>query len=195
VSSAPERRERFERVAAAVYEPLQRYLRRRAPTDDAADALADTLLVLWRRLDDVPDDALPWCYGAARRCLANQRRGDTRRLRLVQHAGAQVDSSAELLLDPQYATETSDPPLVAALAVLSESEAEIVRMWAWEQLEPREIAIALDMTANAASVALTRAKRKLAQHLGRQDQPLTGHIPRTASGGPDAGDREEASDD
>ena len=51
--------------AAEVYEPLQRYLRRRAHADDAADALADTLLVVWRRLDDVPDDPLPWCYGAA----------------------------------------------------------------------------------------------------------------------------------
>jgi RNA polymerase sigma-70 factor (ECF subfamily) len=195
VSSAPERRERFERVAAEVYEPLQRYLRRRAHADDAADALADTLLVVWRRLDDVPDDPLPWCYGAARRCLANQRRGDTRRLRLVQHAGAHVDSSAELSLDPQYAAEISDPALVAALAVLSESEAEIVRMWAWEQLEPREIAVALDMTANAVSVALTRAKRKLAQHLDRQDRLLTGHIPRTTGDGADADDREEASDD
>jgi RNA polymerase sigma-70 factor (ECF subfamily) len=59
VSSAPERRERFERVAGEVSEPLQRYLRRRAPAADAADALADTLLVVWRRLDDVPDDPLP----------------------------------------------------------------------------------------------------------------------------------------
>ena len=190
MSSAPERRERFERVAAEVYEPLQRYLRRRAHADDAADALADTLLVVWRRLDEVPDDPLPWSYGAARRCLANQRRGDARRLRLVQHAGAYIDVSAGPLLDPQHATETSDPALVAALEVLTDSEAEIVRLWAWEQLEPREIAIALEMTSNAVSVALTRAKRKLAQHLDRQDRPLNGHIQ-------DAGtdDREEASDE
>ena len=103
MSSAPERRERFARVAATVYEPLQRYLRRRAQAADAADALADTLLTVWRRLDDVPADPLPWCYGVARRCLANQRRGDSRRLRLVEHAGAHVDASSALALDPQQA--------------------------------------------------------------------------------------------
>lgn len=195
MSSAPERREQFERVAAEVYEPLQRYLGRRAHAADAEDALADTLLAVWRRLDDMPDDPLPWCYGAARRCLANQRRGETRRLRLVQHAESQVDASAGLALDPQRATESSDPALVAALDVLTESEAEIVRLWAWEQLEPREIAVALDMTANAVSVALARAKRKLAQHLDRQDRLPAGHIPRTTSGAADADDREEASDD
>jgi RNA polymerase sigma-70 factor, ECF subfamily len=186
VSSAPERRRRFERVAADVYEPLQRYLRRRAQPDDAADALADTLLVVWRRLDDVPDDPLPWCYGAARRCLANQRRGDARRLRLVQHAAAHLDTAAGLALDPQRASDKPDAALVAALDVLSDSEAEIVRLWAWEQLEPREIAIALDLTANAVSVALTRAKRKLAQQLERQDRLFAGQIQ-----GADADDREE----
>jgi len=189
VSNAPERRERFERVASVVYEPVQRYLSRRAQAADAADATADTLLVVWRRLDEVPDDPLPWCYGVARLCLANQRRGETRRLRLVEQAGTQIDTSAGLALDPQQATEASDPALVAALDVLTESEAEVIRLWAWEQLEPREIAVTMDMTANAVSVALTRAKRKLAQQLDRQDRLPAGHI----QGASD--DRKEASDD
>jgi RNA polymerase sigma-70 factor (ECF subfamily) len=189
VSNAPERRDRFEHVAAAVYEPLQRYLRRRAQTADAADALADTLLIVWRRLDDVPDDPLPWCYGVARRCLANQRRGETRRLRLVEHAGVHADASAGLALDPQQATDASDPALLAALDVLTESEAEVIRLWAWEQLEPREIAVTMELTANAVSVALARAKRKLGEQLDRQDRLLAGHIQGASE------DREEASDE
>ena len=169
------RRELFERVAADVYEPLQRYLRRRARADDAADALADTLLVVWRRLDDVPDDPLPWCYGVARRCLANQRRSDTRRLRLVQRAGSHHNGDQGRALDPQHAVESGDPALAAAIELLSDAEAEIVRLWAWEQLVPREIAVVVDMTSNAVSVALTRAKRKLAEHLARQDRADAGH--------------------
>ena len=78
-TSAPRelaRRDRFEAALREVYEPLQRYLGRRCAPDDAAEVLNDTLLTIWRRLDDVPADRrLPWTYGVARRCLANHRRG------------------------------------------------------------------------------------------------------------------------
>ena len=80
-----ERRRRFEGLVAVVYEPLQRYLRRRTDDATADDVLGDVLLVLWRRLDDVPDDAtLPYAYGVARGCLANSQRSAARQLRLVQ---------------------------------------------------------------------------------------------------------------
>lgn len=161
------RRARFEAVAAEVYEPLQRYLRRRAQPDDAADVFAETLLVVWRRLDDVPDEPLPWCIGVARRCLANQRRGDRRRLRLVERSTAQP--RAATTDDPQEVIDRSDPDLAAAMATLSDGEREIVRLWAWDRLQPREIALALDMTANAVSVALSRAKRKLDERLRSSD--------------------------
>lgn len=171
------RRARFEAVASEVYEPLQRYLRRRARPDDAADALADTLLVVWRRLDEVPDQPVPWCIGVARRCLANQRRGDARRLRLVERTATQpsITSSG----DPQEWVDRSEPELTAALATLSDSELEIVRLWAWERLEPREIALVLDLTANAVSVALSRAKRKLDHQLRASGTDRIGPSPDT----------------
>ncbi|MDW3213981.1 MAG: sigma-70 family RNA polymerase sigma factor [Ilumatobacteraceae bacterium] len=174
--SDADRRARFEVVAAEIYEPLQRYLRRRARSDDAADVLADTLLVVWRRLDDVPPEPLPWCIGVALRNLANHRRGDDRRLRLVERTAAQP--RPETNDDPQLAIERGDPELAAAIGTLSESEAEIVRLWAWERLEPREIATALDVTPNAVSVALSRAKRKLGSQLG--DHRATDRIGRQA---------------
>lgn len=161
------RRARFEALTAEVYEPLQRYLRRRARADDAADVLAETLLVVWRRLDDVPDEPLPWCFGVARRCLANQRRGDRRRLRLVERSTAHPRPATSD--DPQEAIERTDPDLTAAMATLSDGEIEIVRLWAWERFEPREIALTLDMTPNSVSVALSRAKRKLGEHLRSSD--------------------------
>jgi RNA polymerase sigma-70 factor (ECF subfamily) len=182
------RRDRFEAVAGQVYEPLQRYLRRRASADDAADVLSDTLLTLWRRLDDVPADAVvPWSYGVARRCLANHRRSAARHLRLTERVIAHrlppdPDGPDG---DPQRRVERLDPQLDAALVGLSEAERDIVHLWAWEQLEPREIAIALDLTPNAVSVALSRAKRKLADRLerpedrreDRQDPSGAGQVP------------------
>lgn len=171
----PARVRRFEAVAADVYEPLQRYLRRRASAVDAGDVLSESLLTVWRRLDDVPtDDPLPWCYGVARRSLANHRRGASRRERLTEriitHRLPGDDG------DPQDRVERLDPALDAAIRTLTPAEQEIIHLWAWEQLEPREIAIVLDQTPNAVSVALSRSRRKLAEQLGstRQDPGVAG---------------------
>ncbi len=165
--SDPSRRDVFETIAAEVFEPLQRYLRRRADDDVASEAFSDTLLTLWRRLDDVPkDDPLPWSYGVARRCLANQRRRRDRRLRLVDKV-ARLPPTPDS--DPQAIVADDDGVVARALGELSEHDAEIVHLWAWEQLEPREIAIALDLTPNAVSVALSRSKRIMRSALDRQD--------------------------
>jgi RNA polymerase sigma-70 factor (ECF subfamily) len=174
VSSGTERRDRFESLAAEVYEPLQRYLRRRVATDDVADLLNETLTVIWRRLDDVPTEApLPWCYAVARRVVSNHRRSAQRRIRLIGRLEA--EPAPHVILDPAEAL--SDPELAAALVELPPADQEILRLWAWEQLEPREIAQALGSTPNAVSLRLGRARKKLADALSRQDPPAAGHKP------------------
>lgn len=161
-TAAAGRQARFEAVMAAVYEPLQRYARRRTSPDEADDLVADTLLVVWRRLDEVPADAvLPWCYRVAANCLANSRRSSGRRLRLASRA-AQFDVPRDVA-EP----ELPDPALHAALRTLSEPDQEVLRLWAWEDLAPAEIAVVLGVTANAVSIRLHRAKAHLAEALER----------------------------
>lgn len=165
------RRERFEQITEEVFEPLQRYLRRRASPQDAEDLLSEVLMTVWRRIDAVPvDRALPWCYGIARRTLANHRRGDRRRLRLVTRLGAQPVPHY-----PDPADLQPDPDLTRALQSLPPGDQEIIRLWAWEQLEPREIAVALGLTPNAATLRLSRARKKLAETLTRQEGGPAGH--------------------
>ena len=166
-----DRRLRFERLAAAVYEPLQRYIRRRAGASLVDDALADTLLVLWRRLDDVPvTDPLPWCYGVARRCLANVRRSGQRHERLV----ARLTADPPPLTTDRLDAANDDDEIHAALAQLSDADRELVHLWAWEGLEPREIAVAVDSTPNAISIRLYRVRQRLAEQLGK-DRASAGH--------------------
>ncbi len=146
------RRRRFEALMAEVYEPLQRFLLRRADHATADDVLGDVLLVLWRRLDDVPTDApLPWSYGVARGCLANARRGAARQDRLVHRIAAERPPDAA----------PADPDLADALLALPEDDRELLRLWAWEQLPPRELAVVLGISANAAALRLHRAKKRL----------------------------------
>jgi RNA polymerase sigma-70 factor (ECF subfamily) len=167
VDPAPDdgRRRRFESLAAEIYEPVQRYLRRRTDGNTAEDVLADVLLVLWRRLDDVPSDAaMAWTFGVSRRCLANRRRSEERQRQLVQRLASTPDIPYQ-----------GDGRLDAALLSLPEDDQELLRLWAWEQLPPREIAQVLGITANAASIRLHRATKKLRERMGK-DSYVAGHL-------------------
>lgn len=166
-----DRRRRFEALVTEAYVPLLRYLRRRTDAATADDVLGDTLLVLWRRFDDVPRDAaLPWCFGVARGCLANRARGEERHRRLVHRL------AGEALVPPPE--PSPDPALDEALLRLGEKDREVLRLWAWEGLAPREIGVVLGISANAASIRLHRATRRLRDVLGvRKDVAPAGHVP------------------
>ncbi|WP_309649620.1 sigma-70 family RNA polymerase sigma factor [Nocardioides sp.] len=163
---AAERRARFEALAPQLVEPLRRFLARRTDSATADDVLAETLLVCWRRLDEVPEAALPWAYGVARLCLANAQRGARRQERLAARV-AVVDPPTRSVPGPD--ADRGDPRLDEALAGLTETEAELVRLWAWEQLTPGEIAAVLDLTPNAVSIRLHRARAKLRDSLRKID--------------------------
>ena len=161
--------ERFEALARDLIEPLRRFLARRTDRETAEDALAETLLVCWRRLDDVPEHALPWAYAVARNSLANALRSERRQQRLAARV-ATVDPPPEAAPAPAE----GDPELAAALAALPEQDAELLRLWAWEQLTASEIAAVLEITPNAASIRLHRAKAKLRDELRKIHGPA-GH--------------------
>jgi RNA polymerase sigma-70 factor (ECF subfamily) len=170
-----DRRAHFVRLAALVHEPIQRYAMRRVDPADVDDVVAETLLVLWRRLDDVPADAeLPWCYNVARNCVANLRRSARRRVRLTSRL------ADELHVTDRYGSATESGQVVhAALAALPAKERDVVLLWAWEGLAPREIAVALGTSANAVSLRLSRARRRMKSYLAsrgtRQDPAGGGH--------------------
>lgn len=170
--AAQERRDRFEALVALVGEPLRRYAVRRIDPDTAQDVLADAFLVMWRRLEEVPAGAeLPWCYAVTRLCLANATRSARRQRGLVARIAA-LDPPPQPAID-----DGPDPDLVRALRTLPAAEQEVLRLWAWEDLAPREIAVVLGTSANAVSIRLHRARRRLAAALdgARQDRPGPGH--------------------
>ena len=163
------RRARFEALAPEVITAVRRYLARRTDAATADDVLSETLLVCWRRLDEMPDDHLPWAYAVARRCLANAERGRRRQARLVARI-AVLDPPAAVADGP----EPRDDDLRAALARLRTEDAELLRLWAWEDLAPGRIAVVLGISANAASIRLHRARQRLRAELGKTGDPA-GH--------------------
>lgn len=75
---------RFEAIFEAHHRRALAYALRRSRTEaDAEDAVADTFAIAWRRIHDVPDDALPWLLGVAQRVGANRHRSSGRFARLI----------------------------------------------------------------------------------------------------------------
>ncbi|HET9444584.1 MAG TPA: sigma-70 family RNA polymerase sigma factor [Acidimicrobiales bacterium] len=165
-----DRTDRFARVFEAGYRPLLEYARRRtAGVAEADDVVAEVLAIAWRRLDDVPPGAeLAWLYGVARRVLANERRGAARRRRLLERA-----ARLRPVADPADADADAEPGpgggVLAALGRLPAGDREILRLAAWEGLEPRDIAVVLGCSANAAALRLSRARRRLRRQLTGSD--------------------------
>jgi RNA polymerase sigma-70 factor (ECF subfamily) len=140
-----------------------RYLVRRSDNrEDAADLVAETFLIAWRRVDDLPagDQALPWLYGVARRVLANHRRGESRRHNLADKLRDDLSSAAT----PSLNLASTSPELekaAEAFRSLSDGDRELLSLAAWEGLDTAQLATALGCTRNAAGVRLYRARRRL----------------------------------
>jgi len=110
----------------------------------------------------VPDGGeLPWCYAVARNCLANAQRS-ARRQRSLFLRLARLDPPRAAFDDSQ---DLPDEALHRALASLAPDDRELLRLWAWEELPPAEIAVVLKTTTNAVNIRLHRARRRLAARL------------------------------
>ena len=160
--------ERFTALFEATRLPLLAYaVRRVADPADAADVVAETYLVAWRRLDDVPAgaDARPWLFGVARRVLANYHRGERRRVALADR----LRDSLTTALVPAEVTE-SQSCVVAAMEQLSEDDREILRLVAWEDLARDEIAHVMGLSRAAVRLRLHRARRRLAAAMAASEE-------------------------
>ena len=159
----PTRNERFERIFREHYAAVRSYALRRAPPDMAPDVVAETFLVAWRRLDDVPEDPLPWLYGVARRVLANARRSADRSLALERR----LATAAAVPAGPGDPGESVGEAEIAraALAGLSERDRETLMLVAWEGLSSARAASAAGCTRAAFAVRLHRARARLAAQL------------------------------
>lgn len=138
------------------------YALRRTDRATAEDVVAETFVIAWRRLDDVPESPLPWLLGVARRVLANQRRGERRRRALVDRLSVGAPAPSTLDGAPQDRALT-------ALAALGERDREALLLHAWECLDHAEAGAVMGCSAAAFAVRLHRARRRFERELERVD--------------------------
>ena len=159
----------FTSHAADVYA----FALRRTSRSAAQDAVSETFLVAWRRLDSVPETAKPWLLGVARRVLANQRRAEGRQIALHARLGSAQPKAcgpdAAEVAEP--ATPTSDSTVSAALGALSPAERDAITLIAWDGLSAEEAATVLGCSRAAFYVRFHRARRRLTSALGTAFDP------------------------
>jgi RNA polymerase sigma-70 factor (ECF subfamily) len=157
-------RARFEQLYRTHADRVHAYAARRSSTAVADDIVSEVFIVAWRKLDQMPDDPLPWLLAVARRVLANHRRSDSRfdalRARLV---GTEPASGAD---------EAAGLDLASALRGLSEGDRELLMLIAWDGLELSEMAAMLGIRRGTVAVRVHRARRRLAAALAAQEPAL-----------------------
>lgn len=134
--------------------------------EDRADAVQETFLRAWKRIDSLrdPEQFLPWLYAIARNMGTSTGRSKSRNS-TVELVG---DSEpAPLSMHPEELAELAALSRAAqgALVVLSHRDATVLTMATSFGFGPAEIAAALDITEGNAAVILHRSRNRLRKEL------------------------------
>lgn len=115
---------RFDAIYSLSATAVLGYLLWRLPDADARDVAAETFVVVWRRLDEVPQVPLPWVMGVARNQMRNvlrstrMRRALSERVRATMTGSGSGDPSGDVVEEPSRVSE--------ALGALSEADREVL---------------------------------------------------------------------
>jgi RNA polymerase sigma-70 factor (ECF subfamily) len=156
-----ERRRRLEILFTRHSAAVRAYAARRVAPGDVDDVASDVFVVAWRRLDDVPDDALPWLLACARRIIANRVRGTRRQAALRHRLGLERPASPGVPI--------ADSGLAAGLATLNPRDREALLLVAWDGLDHTSAALVVGCSARAFAMRVHRARRRLAAAIARGD--------------------------
>jgi RNA polymerase sigma-70 factor (ECF subfamily) len=154
------REERFRRLYEAGHVRVASYaMRRTLDPEDAADVVAETFAIAWRRIADIPpgDREVPWLYAVARRVIANRVRRSSTQLALIKRLGRELATSRSTGQDP-------GPDRLSALKALkrlSDDDREILMLVAWDGLTSHELGWVLSCSSTAARIRLYRARTRL----------------------------------
>lgn len=153
--------EAFERAYTQHLGAVSGYLYRRVERRFVEDLAADVFAIAWRRRASVAaGEELPWLYRISANVVANHRRKQATGIALFAalRPADSAPSAEEIVI--------ADASLAEAWRRLRPQEREILALALVEDLSVGDIGIALTISANATSIRLHRAKKKLAELLG-----------------------------
>ncbi len=160
--------ERFEALYRQHFRGVLGYALARLEPERAKDAAAETFLVAWRRIGEIPAEPAGWLFGVARKVVAQQIRAASRRDALATRLAAFGYRERGHPADPADEVAQRESAL-PALVRLGERDREILTLLAWHGLTGDQAADALGLTRLNFAVRLHRARRRLASGLAAAD--------------------------
>lgn len=152
----------FERAYVQFLPAVSGYLYRRVQRQFVEDLAADVFAIAWRKRATVAaGEELPWLYRIAANVVANHRRSQASGFALL--ASLRPADSAPSAEDIVVA----DASLAGAWRRLRPAEREVLALALVEELPPAELAVALGVSVNAATIRVHRAKKRLHEFLER----------------------------
>ena len=146
------RRERVRTLAQINSADLLAYFVRRVDnTEDAADLLGETLLIVWRRAGDLPStdvEARMWMFGIARRLILSYYRGKRRHVDLAERLKQNLSDG-----DPFVEALETRLTVHNAMKLLNANQRELVLLVCGEGFSLAEAA-----TIMRASASTTRSR-------------------------------------
>lgn len=165
--------ERFDGLWRNHAHAVLRYARRRVLPADIDDVVAETFVVAWRRLDDVPEHALPWLLAVARGVSANAVRSARRRDALADRViGTGEHDPRRAAADTVAHVVDTDGAAAAALRLMPDLDRELLTLIAWDQLSHAEAATVVGCSPGALKVRLHRARKRFTGLLGQSPPQL-----------------------
>lgn len=158
--------ERLENLFREHHEAVLAYVRRRTSAASVDDIVAQTFLIAWRRLDQIPaGNPLPWLFRVAHNVIATEHRGAGRRHALQERLLGRLSDANGRGSQRPHSFDEQDGPVAVALARLAEKDREAITLIAWEGLRPSEAAAVLGDSPGAFRVRLHRARGRLKRTL------------------------------
>ena len=165
---------RYRAVFERHYEQVYAYFRRRTDAENARDCTAETFVVAWRRVGDIPKGSeLHWLYKVARNVLRNAYRAKRRSpvtFGEITDRPDRTDSPETIVVRNEEYRE-----VIEALHRLKRNDQEILLLSVWEELPRDDVAAILGCSPHAASQRLHRASRRLAAELNNR-RPLSARL-------------------
>ncbi len=162
---------RFHAAYERSVDDVRRFVRRRVDAAEVEDVVAETFLVVWRRVEALPrgdDAARAWIFGVARNVLLSQQRGERRQQAVAVRI---ADAQPRVTLD-QTDGVVDHILLVQSWRRLPETHQETLALLLWDGLTPAQAAAVLGIRSVTFRLRLSRARKALRAQLDPAVAPV-----------------------